>query len=276
MNALSRTPVEVPINPRHPEFDLADCLSRDWHGNDPFRTAFFNSLSLTFPKGEKFFIDSVRAFQRGVHDPKLSQEIRGFIGQEAIHSREHKQMNDVLCSARGYDANYMDARLDRDTAWANENLEPITRLGATVTTEHLTAILGNALLTNPAWLDGADPRMAELWRWHAIEEVEHKAVAFDTYIASGGTRKALRTMLRLETWQLLRHVFAGMRMMLRADGLHLKPSIWWGGMKWLFGKSGILRAVVPEWRDFMRADFHPWDANNRELIERWSAAATTA
>jgi len=58
--------------------------------------------------------------------------------------------------------------------------------------------------------------------------------------------------------------------------LHLKPSIWWGGMKWLFGKSGILRAVVPEWRDFMRADFHPWDANNRELIERWSAAATTA
>jgi len=217
MNALSRTPVEVPINPRHPEFDLADCLSRDWHGNDPFRTAFFNSLSLTFPKGEKFFIDSVRAFQRGVHDPKLSQEIRGFIGQEAIHSREHKQMNDVLCSARGYDANYMDARLDRDTAWANENLEPITRLGATVTTEHLTAILGNALLTNPAWLDGADPRMAELWRWHAIEEVEHKAVAFDTYIASGGTRKALRTMLRLETWQLLRHVFAGMRMMLRAD-----------------------------------------------------------
>ena len=160
MNALSRTPVDVPINPRHPQFELADCLSRDWHGNDPFRTAFFNALSLTFPKGEKFFIDSVRAFQRGIGDPKLSQEIRGFIGQEAIHSREHKQMNDMLCSARGYDANYMDARLDRDTAWANENLEPITRLGATVTTEHLTAILGNALLTNPAWLDGADPRMA--------------------------------------------------------------------------------------------------------------------
>jgi uncharacterized protein len=276
MNALSRTPVDVPINPRHPQFELADCLARNWHSNDPFRTAFFNALSLTFPKGEKFFIDSVRAFQRGISDPKLSQEIRGFIGQEAIHSREHKQMNDVLCSARGYEANYMDARLDRDTAWANENLEAITRLGATVTTEHLTAILGNALLTNPAWLDGADPRMAELWRWHAIEEVEHKAVAFDTYIASGGTRKALRTMLRLETWQLFRHVFAGMRMMLRSDGLHLKPKIWWGGMKWLFGKSGILRAVVPEWRDFMRDDFHPWDANNRELIEQWRATANAA
>jgi uncharacterized protein len=272
MNALSRTPVDVTINPRHPQFELAECLARNWHSNDPFRTAFFNALSLTFPKGEKFFIDSVRAFQRGISDPKLSQEIRGFIGQEAIHSREHKQMNDVMCAARGYDVTYIDKRIDADTAWANENLEAITRLGATVATEHLTAILGNALLTDPAWLDGADPHMAELWRWHAIEEVEHKAVAFDTYIASGGSRKALRNMLKLETWQLFRHVFAGMRMMLRADGLHLKPSVWWGGMKWLFGKSGILRSTGPAWRQFLRADFHPWDANNRDLIEEWRAA----
>jgi len=270
---LSRTPAEVPINPRHPEFDLTDCLSRDWHGGDPFRTAFFNALSLTFPKGEKFFIDSVRAFQRDIAEPKLSQEIRGFIGQEAIHSREHKNMNDTLCRLRGYDPLLIDSRIDRDTQWANENLEAITRLGATVATEHLTAILGNALLTNPAWLDGADPRMAQLWRWHAIEEVEHKAVAFDTYIAAGGDRKLLRTMLRVETWQLFRHVFAGMRMMLKANGVHLRPAVWSRGLKWLFGRSGILRNVTPEWRSFLRKDFHPWDADNRELIEHWQANA---
>ena len=274
MNAsVSRTPVEVSINPRHPEFDLAGCLARDWHSSDPFKTAFFNALSLTFPQGERFFIDSVRAFQRDIVEPKLSQEIRGFIGQEAIHSREHKQMNDTICRLRGYDPTLIDTRIDRDTQWANKNLEAITRLGATVATEHLTAILGNALLTNPAWLDGADPRMAQLWRWHAIEEVEHKAVAFDTYVAAGGSTSALRTMLRIETWQLFRHVFAGMRMMLKANGLHLKPAVWWGGAKWLFGKSGILRNVVPEWRAFLRSDFHPWDADNRELIERWQANA---
>jgi len=271
--SLSRTPASVTIGPRHPQFDLADCLGRNWHSNDPFKTAFFNALSLTFPKGEKFFIDSVRAFQRDIVEPKLAQEIRGFIGQEAIHSREHKQMNDTICQLRGYDATLIDSRLDRDTQWANKNLDAITRLGATVVTEHLTAILGNALLTNPAWLDGAEPHMAQLWRWHAIEEVEHKAVAFDTYIAAGGSRKALRTMLRIETWQLFRHVFAGMRMMLKADGLLLNRAVWSNGLKWLFGKSGILRAVAPEWRAFLRDDFHPWDADNHELIERWQASA---
>jgi hypothetical protein len=272
----SRTPTEVPISPRHPDFDVADCLGRDWHGGDAFRTAFFNALSLTFPQGEKFFIDSIREFQPGITDPKLTREIRGFIGQEAIHSREHREMNEAICQARGYDAAFMEDRLRRETDWARKHLSPIQRLGATVVTEHLTAILGHALLTDPAWLDGADPRMAELWRWHAVEEVEHKSVAFDTYLAVGGSRAALRSMLRLETLQLARHVFAGMRMMLKANGMHRKPSLWWNGLKWLCGRDGILRKVAPEWRAFMRADFHPWDQDNRGLIEAWKAAVPAA
>jgi len=268
---LSRTPVDVPIAPRHPDFDWTECLAEDWHGGDPFRTVFFNALSLTFPKGERFFIDSVRAFQGDIDDAKLSQEIRGFIGQEAIHSREHARLNEAFCRARGYDVTFIDKRLDAETAWANAHLEPITRLAATVATEHLTAILGNALLTNSAWLDGADPRMAAMWRWHAIEELEHKAVAFDTYIAAGGSRRVLRNMLRVETWQLFRHVFAGMRMMLKADGLQLRLAVWWRGVQWLFGRSGILRSVIPDWRQFMRDDFHPWDTDNRALIDEWNA-----
>lgn len=272
----SRTPVEVPIGPRHPTFDIADCLARDWHGGDAFRTAFFNALSLTFPQGEKFFIDSIREFQPQITDPKLTREIRGFIGQEAIHSREHRAMNEAICRARGYDHDFMENRLRREIDWAKANLTPLQRLGATVVTEHLTALLGNALLTDPAWLDGADPRMAELWRWHAVEEVEHKAVAFDTYIAVGGSRKALRNMLRLETMQLARHVFAGTRMMLKANGLHLKPAVWWHGFRWLFGRNGILRKVTAEWRAFLRPDFHPWHQDNRALIEAWQSTAAAA
>jgi hypothetical protein len=268
----SRTPVEVPIGPRHPTFELDECLGRDWHGGDPFRTAFFNALSLTFPQGEKFFIDSIREFQPGITDAKLAREIRGFIGQEAIHSREHRLLNEAICRTRGYDPEFMERRLQREMDWAKANLTPIQRLGATVVTEHLTAILGNAALTDPAWLDGADPRMLELWRWHAVEEVEHKAVAFDTYIASGGSRKALHRMLRIETFQLGRHVFAGMRMMLKANGAN-RPAVWWNGLKWLFGHNGILRKVAPEWRAFLRPDFHPWDQDNRALIEAWTAAA---
>jgi uncharacterized protein len=273
MYGAARTPRSVAINPRHPQFELAECLSRDWHGGDPFRTAFFNALSLTFPKGEKFFIDSVRAFQRDITDAKLAQDIRGFIGQEAIHSREHQQMNDMLAHERGYDVDKIDARLDRDTQWAMDNLSALTRLAFTVATEHITAILGHQLLTNPAWLDGADPRMAQLWRWHAVEEIEHKAVAFDTFLASGGSRKALRTGLRVETWSLFSHVRAGIYLMLKKDGLHLSPKVWIDGAKWLFGDDGILRKAIPAWREFMREDFHPWNTDNRALIERWIASA---
>jgi hypothetical protein len=273
---LSRTPAAVAIKPRHPEFDLAGCLARDWHGGDPFRTAFFNALSLTFPRGERFFIDSVRAFQAQIEEPKLAHEIRGFIGQEAIHSREHEKLNDAFCRARGYDPSPIYAWIDREVAWANARLAPITRLAATVATEHLTAILGNALLTNPAWLEGADPRMAQLWRWHAVEEIEHKAVAFDTYIAAGGERRILRHVLRIETWQLFRQVFSGVRMMLKAHGLHLQPRVWWNGMRWLFGREGILRQVVPEWRRFLGKDFHPWEVDNRELICQWQADVAPA
>ncbi len=269
-SAPSRTPAAVTIGPRHPHFDLTECLAGDWHGGDPFRTAFFNALSLTFPKGEKFFIDSIRAFQSDVTDPKLAREVRGFIGQEAIHSREHKAMNDTLARLRGYPIEKIDARLDRDTAWANDNLSTLTRLAFTAATEHITAILGHALLTDPKWLDGADPRMAALWRWHAMEEIEHKSVAFDTYLAVGGERKVLRTGLKVETWSLFAHVCAGMYLMLKAHGLHSKPRVWWDGAKWLFGRDGILRRAIPAWREFLRDDFHPWDTDDRSLIEAWA------
>ena len=66
--------------------------------------------------------------------------------------------------------------------WSEENLSPLARLAATVALEHLTAILAAALLDGRSGsLAGADPRVAELWRWHAVEETEHKSVAFDVY-----------------------------------------------------------------------------------------------
>ena len=69
----SATPVKISIKPRHPQFDLRAALASDWHSSDPFKTAFFNALSLTFPVGEKFFIDSVRAFEHRIDDPKLAK-----------------------------------------------------------------------------------------------------------------------------------------------------------------------------------------------------------
>lgn len=78
---ISSTPEGVSVAPRHMHFDIADDLKTLWHGNDTFRTAFFNALSLQFPDGEQQFINAVRLYRDKVDDPKLKEEIRGFIGQ---------------------------------------------------------------------------------------------------------------------------------------------------------------------------------------------------
>ena len=99
----SKSPPDLSFAPRQPEFDLAAALGRDWCGGSAFRTAWFNALSMLFPLGEKFFIDSVRAFRDQIDDPVLVEQITAFQGQEAVHRRQHQRYNEILCRARGYD-----------------------------------------------------------------------------------------------------------------------------------------------------------------------------
>ncbi len=103
MPQVSLTPADVEVLPRNREYDIARSLQRDWFDNHPFKTAWFNAMSITFPLGEKFFIDSVRHFSDQIDDPKLNEEIRGFCGQEGFHRREHQRYNETLCRLRGYD-----------------------------------------------------------------------------------------------------------------------------------------------------------------------------
>jgi hypothetical protein len=269
----SYTPVSINIAPREPDFDIAQSLARDWHGDDPFKTAYFNAFSITFPVGEKFFIDAVRSFEGDVVDPRLREHISGFIGQEGRHRREHQDYNETLCAARGYDL----ARLERTQReridWVKSSTSRYQWLAATVALEHITAIMADGILRNPKWLDGAEPEMAALWRWHAIEETEHKAVTFDLYRAVNGWDKTRRQILRVVTWQLLRDTLMHTRYMLSVAGQHRDLGVWWNGLGFLFGREGIWRPLVADWRQFMRADFHPWDLDNRALLEDALAGA---
>src|SRR5690606_17956585 len=184
------TPEGLHIRPRQPEFDLPSPMPRHWHSGDAFKTHFFNAMSVLFPDGERFFIDSVRLFREQIEDPLLKEQIRGFIGQEGHHSREHLVYSQRLREL-GYDVDRLEHALQRRLGFVKKHLPGKLQLAATCATEHLTAIMADALLTEPNWLDGADPRMARLWRWHALEETEHKAVAFDVYQQACG-RKWLR------------------------------------------------------------------------------------
>lgn len=264
-HSLSRTPENVEIVPRNRQFDIDETLATNWHSNDPFRTAFFDAMSILFPLGEQFFIDSVKAFRHKIDDPELDRRIRGFMAQEAVHRREHQRYNEALCRARGVSLEKMEKVVKWRQAMARRWLSQKQQLGGTVAFEHLTAILADATFRNPEGLEGAHPEMAALWRWHALEETEHKSVAFDVYVAIGGKTWRRRLAMALVTLEFTNHVIRNMRLLLHDyEGPRIK--LWRDGLKFLFGERGALRGLMRPYLDFYKKDFHPWDHDNRELV----------
>ena len=271
MTALqqSNSPEGLEFRPRRKSFEFEAALATDWHGGSAFRTAWFNGMSMLFPLGEKFFIDSVRHFADEIDDPKLLVEISAFQAQEATHRRQHQRYNETLCDLRGYDLD----RIERDERaridWAYRELTPRRRLAGTTANEHLTAILANEMLTNKHSMGGADPRIADLWLWHGIEETEHKAVAFDVHVAIGGTVRERRVALILNTFFFLKDTLRNLCIMLQKDGKLWSVREWASGFNYLFVNPGIMRRVFVPWLRFLRKDFHPWQHDNRFLIDAW-------
>lgn len=261
------------FRPRQMRFDLEHALARDWHGDSAFRTAWFNAMSMLFPLGEKFFIDSVRAHSDRIEDEALRAEVRAFQGQESIHRREHQRYNELLCAARGYDLEAFEDPVRRRIAWAKGHFNSRRLLAGTVANEHLTAIMADDLLSHEDALAGADPGIAELWRWHAVEETEHKAVAFDVHEVAGGTVKERRHALVMSSFFFLKDTFRIALAMLRQDGQLWRWRTWWDGFQFLIGRPGTLRRIVPAWFRFLGRDFHPWQHDNSELIARYETAS---
>ena len=277
MPVLSHTPSDVAIDPRNREYDITRSLEGDWFDNHPFKTAWFNAMSITFPLGEKFFIDSVRHFADEIDDPKLQADIRGFCGQEGFHRREHQRYNEALCKARGYDLALMESRLEKNLRRANKILSPLQRLAGTAAVEHVTAIMAESALCpeNPMLAD-ADDAMQALWQWHAAEEMEHKAVAFDVYRAVGGTERMRRSAMRTSTFFLMLDVLTAAAHMLRRDGKLWNLRLWREGWRFLFARGGILRRVAGPYREYYRDGFHPWDRDTRTLLQEWKATDSYA
>ena len=277
MSTLSHTPHNVPIHPRNREYDIGQSLKHDWYDNHPFKTAWFNAMSITFPLGEKFFIDSVRHYADQISDPKLKADIRGFCGQEGFHRREHQRYNHTLCKHRGYDLQVMEGRLERNIQRANKLLSPMERLASTAALEHITAILAEtALSEDDPMIGNTDSAMQALWQWHAAEEMEHKSVAFDVYKAVGGTEKMRKRAMRQATVFLMVDTMMGLTHMLRKDKKLWSARLWHQGWKFLFSKGGILRRVWPAYKEYYQDGFHPWDRDTRQLLDAWKVTEDQA
>jgi predicted metal-dependent hydrolase len=272
MSQQSNTPDDVAIKPRNREHQIAESLGRDWFDNHPFKTAWFNAMSITFPLGEKFFIDSVRTYADRIEDPKLQEEIQGFCGQEGFHRREHDRYNRELCKRRGYDLEYMEGRLETNIERGKRFMSPLEQLAATAALEHITAIMAeSALSPDSPMIDSVDPVMQQLWDWHAAEEMEHKAVAFDVFRAMGGSEKMRKRAMRQATFFLLLDISIGLIHMLRRDRKFWNRKIWTDGWKFLFAQGGILRRIWPAYKEYYREGFHPWQRDTRELLDLWKS-----
>jgi predicted metal-dependent hydrolase len=267
---MNRTPQDLTITPRDRRFGRGMTQARWWMGGDPVATAFYNALSATFPKGEGFFVESVRAFRDGV-PPKLAEEIKGFVTQEVMHSREHVQFNKRALEA-GYDLKPLEERVE----WRlgiTRSKPKIVSLAATMCLEHFTAILAHQLLKNPRHLDRADPESAALWRWHAIEEIEHKAVAYDTWLfATRGLSRWRRWKIKAKVMLFVTRNFVvdrtyGTLELLRQDGITGPRA--WARMFWFaWVRPGMMRKILGAWAAMFMPGFHPWNQDDRALIAK--------
>jgi predicted metal-dependent hydrolase len=242
--------------------------ARWWLAGDPVATAWHNALSGTFPRGEAFFIESVKAFRDGA-PPALAEDIRRFVIQEVNHTREHLAFNRVATEA-GYDMARIDAHVEEMMA-LTRGRPKILDLAATMALEHYTAMMAHDFLAHPHHFAGADEEVANMWRWHAIEEIEHKGVAYDTWLHATrdwtpGKRWRVRSiMMLIVSWHFLRHRFADTLDLLEQDGLPRRNTRW-KLLGYLVGKPGVLRRIFPAWLGYFRPGFHPWDVDDRAVI----------
>lgn len=271
-SSFHASPKPLPaLSVRRLSVDLETPIERHWCGNDPFRTALFNALSMGFPPGEQLFIDSVRdALPLLPKDVQVQfrHQVAGFIGQEATHRRIHGLFN-----ARLEQHGLVNAWIPRAQRRLKrmEGFAPKHMLALTAAYEHFTALLAQWLLQHQDVFDNCEDRLRTLWLWHSAEEVEHKAVAFDLYQALCGSR-AWRTFWFLcATLVFATDALHQTLYNLKRDGTLWQRRTWVSAGSFLFGRNGVLRHSFGPWRGYMGKHFHPAHAES-PLAQQWLAA----
>ncbi len=257
---------------RNLTFDLDDRVPRHWHGGRASVTTFFDNLSIFFPVGERFFIAAVRSHLSHVHDPRLLEDARAFCAQEGIHGREHDRYNEML-KLQGYPVDAMESGVKRLLRRVEKRTRerPRMRLAITCALEHFTALMGHLLLEDPKNLDGADPVMVSLWRWHAAEENEHKAVAYDVYRAAKGPYLERVSVMVAATVIFWAKVIEHQVRMMAADGKVASVREWAALLHFLFVRPGTLRRMMWPYLAYYRPSFHPNDIDATVILARWKA-----
>ncbi|WP_312332363.1 metal-dependent hydrolase [Acinetobacter variabilis] len=257
MNAPLKSSIQ-PVVRSNLDFKLSE-IPRYWFGGDPFLTRMFDALSLTFPDGERYFIQSVRLFRDQIKDPDLQKRVADFIRQEAQHGIAHDKMNNLM-REQGMPVDKFIQRLNYMMNYDLKNRSHEYNIAVTAAAEHLTALMAETFYGQKDTLRNAHPFVRAMFAWHAIEEMEHRDVAFDVMKDVAKTPEWLRQYtLLITTFLMFGFTIYRANVMLKHDGFsplqRLQMNI--RGLPWFFGKKGTLTRMGKQYRDWFKKDFHP-------------------
>ncbi len=283
VSAMTASTIRASFPVRRMDFEFQQ-VPRYWAGNDAGITHFMTALSALFPDGEKFFVDSTRAVRKHpkLADLQMQKEISAFIGQEAMHSKEHVAFN-AAAQAYGYDVSSLEKLTDTVIqSSVNTVLKLFKPLGFTKETigltgtcalEHFTATIASELLRNPdIQTIFEDDTMYRLWMWHAVEENEHKAVVFDVYQTLYGnglraySQRAVAMSLAMVILFFVQSYFTA-RLLKQDNKLTFKDSK--RMIKFMYGRQGFITRQIPELLAFFKPNFHPNDFDTNSLLANW-------
>ncbi len=242
------------------DFGLDASVPKYWYRGDAYKSRYLDAIQLTFPDGERYFITSVRAFRERIDDPAMQAAVRDFIRQEGQHGMAHTRYNQLL-AAHGQP-------IDELLGWFKAKLDERARLysdefnlAMTAAAEHFTAMLAEAFFAKAYTTEGMDARMRAMLAWHAIEEMEHKAVAYDVMreVARVGYGQRAGAMLRMIK-EILVTSYTITDRMLQADGYSRRQRLWlhFKNLPWIHGpRKGIFGALTPRLLAYFKPGFHP-------------------
>ncbi len=265
-----------------------DTVPEYWMGGNAGLTHFMTALSALFPAGEKFFIDSVRAVRYHSmlkNNADLQKEISAFIGQEAMHTHEHVGFN-ASAQKFGHDVDALERHTDTVIQTTRKFMAKLAKpigitqemvdLTTTTALEHFTATIASQLLTNSHIQElMTDDTMKTMWLWHAIEENEHKAVAYDVFkgvFGKGLRAYALRTSSLVISMVILFFIqnYFLWRLLKQDKQLNLENL----RMIYRYAYSpskGIITGMGKEMLFYFKPNFHPNDFDTTTLLNTWKA-----
>lgn len=252
------------------DFKLDHTIPKYWYRGDAFVTRFWDGICATFPEGERYFMSSVRQFRDRVTEPKLAQEVKDFIRQESQHGIVHTEFNQIL-QDQGMPIEGLVTFQKQLFTSRLEKRSPEFNLAVTAACEHITALMAECFFEHKATMDHADYRVRAMLAWHSIEEMEHKAVAFDV-MKMAGISYAMRVwgMVFLTTNFTLNSLYI-CNQFLKADGFSVRERIRLArkGLPAIFGHQGMLAPMAKPWLDYFRPDFHPWHTPAVSQYQVW-------